>query len=277
MKHIFIIALTIIITVPVYSQSMKKQYKLEVKYGLERTQAEPIEPLTEKDLQHLPEIVKKYLYYSHCIGKPKVNNFYVAFNGRIRSENTENTWMKFKAEQYSFIGEQTRLFYITAYKMGIPAGGLHCYKNGEATMKIKMLGLFTIVDAKGDTMNRSETVTLFNDMCCMAPAALISPAIRWKELTDTTVEANFTNDKYSISAILSFSKEGRLVDFISNDRFEIKGKTAKLFPWSTPISEYKEYNGYYLPSKANLNYQHPEGLFCYGQFEIIDIQYNVKL
>jgi len=52
--------------------------------------------------------------------------------------------------------------------MGIPAVGLHIYKNAKASMTVKMLGLFKIVDTKSEKVNQAETVTHFNDMCLMA-------------------------------------------------------------------------------------------------------------
>jgi len=70
----------------------------------------------------------------------------------------------------------------------LPAIGLHIYKNETATFRVKMLNLFKVVDAKGDKMNQAETVTLFNDMCFIAPATLIGKKISWEVLNETTVK-----------------------------------------------------------------------------------------
>ena len=42
-------------------------------------------------------------------------------------------------------------------------------------MRVKLLGAIDMVDARGEVMDRSETVTLFNDMCILAPATLLAP------------------------------------------------------------------------------------------------------
>ena len=52
------------------------------------------------------------------------------------------------------------------------------YKDEKAIMVIKLAGLFKVVNAKGVEMNQGETVTVFNDMCCMAPATLIDKDIQ---------------------------------------------------------------------------------------------------
>ena len=109
---------------------MKKQFKKEVAIGLERTSSIPDETLTEMDLEPLPKLVQKYIRYTGALGKSKVKNVRVEFNGKIRG-NPEDGWMKFKSVQYNFFDEPTRAFYIKARKMGIPAFGLHLYKDAN--------------------------------------------------------------------------------------------------------------------------------------------------
>jgi hypothetical protein len=54
---------------------MKETYKKAVLEGLERTRTIHNETLTEKDIQHLPAVVQKYLHCSGSVGKEKVLNF----------------------------------------------------------------------------------------------------------------------------------------------------------------------------------------------------------
>ncbi len=57
-----------------------------------------------------------------------------------------------------------RLFYIDATMRGLRATVIHVFNDQEATMRGKLLALIPILDAKGPEMNRSETVTVFNDL-----------------------------------------------------------------------------------------------------------------
>lgn len=253
---------------------MKKTYRKEVLEGLERIKDIKNEILTDADIQHLPAAVQKYIRYTGSIGKYKVRNFRAQFKGGIRSKPGDE-FMKLTSVQYNFMDIPTRIFYIVAKKKGIPAKGIHVYKNGKAYMLVKVLGLFTVVDAKGQEMDQGETVTVFNDMCFMAPATLIDRNIEWNELDDKTVEAAFTNGDITIRATLFFNDRGELVNFISRDRYETTdGKTYNNYPWLTPVTSYKDMNGYRLPSGAKLIYEHPEGEFCYGEFELVSIEYN---
>jgi len=255
---------------------MKKTYKKAVLEGLERTRYQRTEILTETDIQHLPAIVQKYLLSAGTIGKEKVLNYRAEFKGGIRSKSSEE-FMQLRSVQYNFTDNPARFFYIAARKKGIPVKGIHLYKDKTAIMLIKIFGLFTVADAKGEEMNRGETVTLFNDMCFIAPASLIDRNIDWKEIDNKTVIAKFTNGRITISATLYFNDEGELVNFVSNDRFETTdGKIYSNYPWMTPVNGYINVNGYRLPSGAKLIYKHPDEDFCYGEFKLVSIEYNCR-
>ena len=255
---------------------MKKLYKKEVNAAMVRIRDSKPEIITEKDLEHLPPIVQKYLNYVGVVGKEKVLNVKIKFEGKIRS-NPNDGWMILTSEQYNFFDKPTRIFYIKARKMGIPAVGIHLYKDEKAIMRIKLAGLFTIVDAKGPEMDQGETVTVFNDMCFMAPATLIDKNIQWEIKDPLTVFAKYTNGKISIGATLYFNEKGELVNFISNDRFETTdGKTYKNYPWSTPVKDYKDFNGVKVASSASVIYHRPDTDFCYGEFKLVGVEYNQK-
>ena len=256
---------------------MKQTYKHEVLAALKCDGKKNSGILEEADIKHLPLVVQKYLHYVGVVGKNKVYNARITLGGTIRS-NANDPWMKLTSEQYNFFENPTRIFYIKACKMGIPAVGIHLYKDATATMKIKLAGMFTIVDAKGIEMNQAETVTVFNDMCIMAPSTLIDKNIRWESLDALTVKATYTNGMQTISAVLYFNEKGELINFMSNDRYDTSdGKIYKNYPWVTPIKEYKDFNGYRLASSASLIYLRPDGDFCYGEFLLTGIAYNCKL
>jgi hypothetical protein len=254
---------------------MKKTFKFEVLTGIQRTKSLQPVTITENDLKHLPPIVNKYLHYAGVVGKEKVINMRVVFEGRIRS-NPEDGWMKLTAEQYSFFDGPTRIFYIKARKLGFPVLGLHLYKNQKASMVIKLLGLIKVVDAKGPQMDQGETVTVLNDMCLLAPSTLIDKSIQWESVNSLSAKAIYTNGKITIGATLSFNQEGKLLNFVSNDRFETDGKTYKSYPWLTPIKEYGKFHGFLLPSEVSTDSQRPDKTFTYGEWKIRELEYNCK-
>jgi hypothetical protein len=269
----FIILLVAIIGYATFSY--KNSYIKDVQLGTKQISGIKETTLLEADIEQLPIPVQKYIRLSGSIGKQKVKNFKAEFEGKIR-KNEQSEWMTFNCEQHNFIDTPTRLFFMDARMKGLPVAGYHHFKNGKAVMDIRLLSLFNVQYAEGKEMNISETITFFNDMCCMAPATLIDNRIQWLETKRDTVKCSFTNNKITIQATLFFNKKGELINFISNDRYAYgENGTLTRIPWQTPIKAYKSVNGYYLTSQAELLYNYPEGDLCYGLFNLKNIEYNL--
>lgn len=265
----------IFVIIGFFQIKFKSEYKNEVKISLSQTENLPKTILSEDSIKDLPEPVKKYIRYVGCLNKPIVHNFRVDFSGKIRSHEKKE-WMQLTSEQYNFLTTPTRLFYLDATMKDLPVAGFHCFKNGIAYMDIRLLSIFKVEFQKGAVMNTSETVTFFNDMCCMAPATLVDKRIEWLEVEENKVKASFTNNDITISAWLYFNEKGEMVNFTSEDRFDIgkNGETVKL-KWSTPLRDYKTINGYKLATYAEAIYTYPDGEFTYATFDLKDVWYNV--
>ena len=231
--------------------------------------------LIEEDLKPLPTPVQNFIRLSGSIGKTKIKNFKAEFEGKIR-KNEQLEWMTFNCEQHNFMAMSTRLFFMDACMKGLPVAGYHHFKNGKAVMDIRLFSFIKVQYAEGNEMDIAETVTFFNDMCCMAPATLIDKRIQWLETKGDTVKCSFTNNNITIHVTLFFNKKGALINFISNDRYAYGEKgTMTRIPWQTPIKAYKSVNGYYLPSQAEMVYNYPKGDLCYGLFNLKNIEYNL--
>jgi hypothetical protein len=249
-------------------------FRSQVREGLARPAGKSV--VTEADLAPLPAPVARYLRFVGVVGKGRVLNFRATFRGEIASaRNAPLT--PFHAEQQSFFDPPARLFFITSSRMGVPFDALHQYVGDHATMRVQLASVVTVVDARGPEMDRSETVTMFNDMCLLAPATLIDPKIRWKPIDEQTVEATFTNAGHTIGARLTFAPDGRLLNFLSHDRSQTSdGKTYARHPWSTPVRGYRMYGGLQLASGGEAIWHEPGGDFTYARMELVDLQRNVS-
>jgi hypothetical protein len=232
--------------------------------------------LTEQDLQHLPLPVQNYLRFTGSVGKPRVVNVRVTWRGSMRTK-LDGDWLPIRAWQVNFFDDPARLFYIESSMYGLPFDGYHVYAGNTATMQIKVGGLVQVVDARGPEMNRGETVTMFNDMCLLAPATLISPAIRWEEIDSVTVRGFFSNQGNTVSAILTFDPSGALRNFVSNDRYLSEdGKSYLSYPWSTPVGEYREFGGRKIASVGEAIWHMPQGEYAYGRFTVGGLDVNCR-
>ena len=246
-------------------------FKADVKRHIAQTHLSNIDLLTEADIAPLPAIVQKYIRYTGAVNKPKVRNMKIVFDGEMRDKGKD--FFKFNSVQYNFFEDPTRLFFMKAKMYGTTVPGYHCYQNETATMQIKLLGLFNIVNLKGSEMNKAETVTLFNDMCLMAPASLIDKNIEWTPIDHLSAKATFTNGLNKIAAMLYFNEQGQLINFTSDDRYAIGD--MKQYRFSTPVKEYVQMNGRNIWKYGETVWHYPDVEFVYGKFILKSIEYNV--
>lgn len=270
---IITLGIIIIILVVLYWGSIhfENSWRNEAQESLRQHKMDATELLTEADINYLPEPVKRYLHYTGVVGKPKVVNMRVVMEVQMREKGKE--FFPAESVQYNFFREPTRLFFMKGKMFGITVPGYHHYINGKAVMDIRLFGLFSIIKKEGAEMDKTEIVTLFNDMCLMAPATLIDKRIQWQAIDDNTAKAIFTNHNIVVSAVLYFNANGQLVNFISNDRTEVN--TMKNYPFSTPVHNYQSLNGYNLFHTGDAVWEYPDGKFVYGKFKLKEIVYNI--
>ena len=254
--------------------SLRAAYDREVARDVGRYVAAPL--LTEHDVASLPSLVQRYIRLAGAIGKPRVHSFRAAFHGQIRSGPTAR-WMSFTGEQYNFYDQPSRLFLMDASLFGLPVQALHEFIGPTATMRVKIASVVALADAKGPEMDKAETVTLFNDLCIMAPGAMIDPHIRWREIDAHTVGASFTNANHTIHAILTFNERGELTKFSADGRGAAVrgGKSFVRMPWSTPLSDYREFGTQRLMSHGEGIWHAPSGDYSYLRYDLDRIDYNV--
>lgn len=255
---------------------LENQFHKDVAANLEDSNIYNRPFLTLDAISQLPEPVQKYIIGSGALNKPIPTNFKIKFLGRIRSDE-KSDWIPFTSEQFNQIDSPTRLFFMKARMKGVPISGYHIYKEGTATMEIRLLSMFRVQYQSGAIMNISETVTWFNDLCLFAPAALIDKRIRWQHIDATTCRAYFSSEGITVSATLFFNQEGMLINFVSHDRFRIAGDSApQQVPFLTPVKRFTQLNDHTVTGYAEATWQLPQGNLCYGQFTTKEIQYNVK-
>ncbi|AKA34287.1 DUF6544 family protein [Flagellimonas lutaonensis] len=253
------------------TQTFENSYKKDVAAAMQKMVATD-EVITESDLATIPEPVRNYLNYVGVVGKPKLQNVKIVFEGEMRDRG--KAWFKFTSEQYNFFDDPTRLFFMKAKVLGLPTTGYHRYTKDGAGMMIKLLSLFPVAKVDGPAMFPTETVTFFNDLCLFAPVALIDDRIQWETMDKQTVKTMFTVNGTTISAMLYFNEKGQLVNFVSDDRISVD--EMKTYPFSTPTGNYQNINGYNLPTYGEAVWHYPDGEFVYGKFNLKSIEYNVS-
>lgn len=253
--------------------SLRAEYQRDLTTSCSRPSEELV---TEADLVPLPEPVQRYLRRTGAVDRPRVHDFRATWTGRIRSA-PDSGWMTFTADQFDTVVPPRRFFMMDARMKGLPVDVLHSFDENGASMRVRLLSVRSMVDARGVAFTRAETVTIFNDLCLYAPSALVAPDITWDPIDAHAAVAHFTLGPNTIAAELRFDDDGDLVDFLSNDRAAISpdGRTFTPMRWSTPVRDYTQIGPSRVARKAEVRW-HPEpGAWTYGEFELTSLAYNV--
>jgi hypothetical protein len=278
LPYILLVCVALVSFLIYKSHDIQRTYKATVLHNLERCASIPQPIVTADDLSNLPLPVQKYLTYVGVLGQEKVQSYRIVLDAEMMF-NPKKDWARTRFEQYNFFDDPTRLFLVKMNMLGLSVIGLDSYINGKGNMHIKAAGLVTVANAQGEHMDRGEAITLFNDMCLMAPATLIDARITWETIDPLTVRANYNDGRNQVSAQLYFNDESQLINFVTEDRFYTNlDNTFKNVRWSTPVSNYRDVNGLMLSTHGEAIWHLPEGDFCYAKVtNIRELEYNCRV
>lgn len=252
---------------------LRAEYRRRAADALRDAEGPSGEVVTDADLVRLPPAVATYVRRSGAVGRPHVRAFRAVVRGRIRSGPTA-PWMPFTGEQVNTYGDPPqRLFRITARMRGLPVDVLHVHDGRHATMRVRLASLVQVVAAAGPEMDQAEAVTLLNDLCVLAPAALVDQDLAWEELDAHHVRMTWTAASHRVSAVLVLDDVADLVDVESGDRLRASpdGRSFERQAWSTPLAGYRWFGGRRLAAEGEARWHPPEGGFTYIELHVDDV------
>jgi hypothetical protein len=245
------------------------QAQLKAEMASDTNRPRPI--VTVASIASLPTPVQRYIRLTGALGKPRAASLRLTFDAEM-FQKPGHAGMRGVVQQYDRFDPPKRLFYMRTRMSGLPVTVLHDYNGHEAQMTVRLASLFNVVNAKGNDLSRTETVTLLNDLCLFAPSWLTDPRLIWTPKDDTSALVKFTNGPHSVEATVLFNAEGELVNFISDDRAAMQrdGK-LKITRWSTPMRRYQDIGGLKVASEGEAIWHYPEGDFVYGRFKLLEL------
>ena len=251
--------------------SYRAEYQRRTAAALRESHSGPGAVVTETDLAHLPDLVAGYVRRSGAVGQPRVWSVHARIHGRIRA-GANARWMTYTGEQVNTFGPApSRYFWMDATLFGLPVDVLHVFAGPAATMRVKLCSVVPMANAAGPDMDRAETVTLFNDLCILAPSALIDAPIVWQPTDDNHARGIFTNGAQTVTADLTFN-DGDLVDFVSDDRMSMSRDGSTFTPqrWSTPVRDYRTFGSRRLATHGEGRWHStdPQGQYAYLEYNL---------
>ncbi len=120
--------------------------------------------VTEGMLESLPSPVKRYLSYTGVVGKPIARTVHLAQSGQMRM-GPGQPWLSLRAKQHYSV-QPPGFVWDGAVRAGpVPIGRARdMYLDGRGSLLVKALSLFSVVDAKGEEIDRGAMVRYLSEM-----------------------------------------------------------------------------------------------------------------
>ena len=228
--------------------------------------------VTEEMLQGLPSPVQKYLRYSGAVGKAWINTVSLKQTGRIKP-SPQGKWFPIAAEEYYSINPPGFIWRARGPQKWLPIiHGRDGYQDGKGQLLIKLFSLFPVASAEGEELDQGAMMRYLNEMMWF-PTAFLGDNISWKAIDENSAQVTLSFKDKNVSAVMYFDDEGKLINFVAQ-RYFSTGNGFSLETWETPISDYKNINGFNLPIKGSAVWKLSSGDYTYIDILIDEITYN---
>ena len=222
-------------------------------------------PVTDAELDGLPEPARRYLRRMRVVGRPRDRSFTARFRGEFRLRPGQR-FMPCDAWQLNTAPVPTRLFAMRIDLAGVvPMFGTDTYRAGRGRMHGRLLALVPVADASGPEMDVGELVTWLNDACMLAPSMLLIPAVRWTPVSDDAFDVTITDAAVTATARVVVDAAGWMVDFHTDDRYAALPGGLTRARWSTPIDGWLEHAGRPIPSRGRAVWHLADGDYEYAR------------
>ncbi len=228
---------------------------------------------TLEDMASLPIPVQKHFIRCKFIGKAKMTRMKATFKDVDFSLGRGKPTIKIDYIQHNGVVKPQRLAYIDASLYGIPFEGLDTFLGGKGAMKGRLAKQFTLFDERGLEMDRAALVTFLAE-ALFVPSVALQPYIRWEAMDDTHAKATIEAYGLSCSGIFTFSEEGQMQSFTTDDRMATgMDGTMEEVRWTAFLQDYRMQGDLLLPSTLRAVWNYPEGDFLYFDGRDVSIEY----
>ncbi len=220
-------------------------------------------PITNKDLDGLPEKLKDYLLQVGVIDACKDCHVTFKQTGRIKTRQ-DKKWTDFTATQYMTADLPNFIWSAHAFPIFIQDSSI----KGLGEVKVSLFGLKDIAQSNGHKTDESALARCLGELV-FYPIGFLSENISWEALENGSIKATAQIGATKVEGIFIFNEDGLL------SRFETKRYMDDTLEDFTGIAEdYQMIEGLFIPTKMRAIWNLKEGDFEYFNCTITDYKIN---
>jgi hypothetical protein len=230
--------------------------------------------VTKESIGGLPSIVQKWLIRSNVVGKEAARSVRLHQTGEMRTTK-EGAWMRFRADQWITSAQPGFLWLVRVNAgPGLVIYGLDSYADGHGRMLMKILALYSVVDAHGPELDQGTMVRYLSEII-WAPSTALSPYVQWRQVDSLTAEATMSYGGITATGRFTFDANGDPIGFTAKRYFyRDAGSTLEDWVIRNPSEGFKDFDGIRIPSRSTVSWTLKDGEYLWLKLEIDELRFN---
>lgn len=231
---------------------------------------------TQKEIDKLPEALKKHCEYIGLVGSKKNNAVNVVFhNTKFIFDSRKGTLINMDYDLWLLCDKPFRSAFIKSSMFGIPFDGIdYCTDYKVGGMKGMVGKAFEIFDDHNEQMYKAGLISWLAEGACVNPCILLSDYVAYEKIDASHVKATITYNGVKGMGIFTFDDQGKLLSFESDERQEeeVNGVMTRI-GWRAIYADYAEKNGILIPNIMKAAKIYPDKEVVYFDSNSIDVYY----
>lgn len=221
----------------------------------------------EASIIDLPEPVQRYFKRVLKDGKPYINIVRIRHNGKFRA-GINKDWMTIRGEEY-FTAANPGMLWIGKTKWFTASD---TYISGEGKLNVRLLSALKIVNGQGVKFSQGELLRWLGESVWFPTNLLPNDFLKWTGIDQNTARLDFTFNNCNIHYIVTFSENGEITQLETQRYMGEKN----LETWIGKLSDYREYNGVWVPTTMKASWRLKDSDFSYAMFRLNRIEYGKR-
>lgn len=221
----------------------------------------------------LPDPVRRYLHYAIREDAPAIRTARLTHDGLFRTKPGQR-WFRIEGKQYFTVAKPG--FVWNARIRPAPFLWIEardCLVAGRGNMLVKVLSTFPIADAGGAQIDQGSSLRWLAE-CAWFPYAYVGDQVEWESIDARSARVTLRHDGLPVGAVVEVDDEGKLTALHAERYRDVGGEEAVLTPWTGHYWDYRDFNGFRVPTSVEVTWDLEEGPFSYARFRITALEYN---
>ena len=229
----------------------------------------PSVTVSESDLERLPEPVARWLRYAKVVGTERPTTVRLRQEGDFQLEG--RGWRPYQAEQY-FTTNPPGFLWKASFKMapGISIVGRDQYRDGEASIQMRVLSLIPVANKTGGGLNQGDLLRYLGELQWF-PAGALADYISWEPLEADSAQATISYGGITAAMTFRFGADGRLLEERALRYNDARGRNES---WVSRNDADGEFGGIRIPVAGEARWEYDSGPSPYIRWRVTDVEQN---